>query len=239
MSYVIASPEYVAAAAADLARIATAITDANTAAAVPTSSVLSAGVDEVSILLAALFDEHAQAYQALSAQAEAFHNQFVQLMTFGGDQYALSEAANNSTLQVAEQGLAAATAPAQALSAPPPALGVNSTPFAAAHPVALGSAATAPVAAAPAVVTPAPAAAVATPLGPAVAATSAVPASAAGPAVSPVNAPVEPLPTGAQPAVGSPVSALPANLATRAAPTAQPAQVNQVHGVQARAATAD
>nr|WP_223163860.1 PE family protein [Mycobacterium simiae] len=45
--------------------------------------MLAAGADEVSAAIAALFGTHGQAYQAyraLSAQAVAFHQQFVQLL---------------------------------------------------------------------------------------------------------------------------------------------------------------
>jgi len=59
----------VAAAATDLARVGSTLSAANLAAVVPTSSVIAAGADEVSASVAALFGAHAQAYQALSAQA--------------------------------------------------------------------------------------------------------------------------------------------------------------------------
>ena len=96
--WVIAAPEYVAAAASDLANIGSSLSTANMAALVPTSGVLAAGGDEVSAMIAALFSSHAQAYQALSQQAAAFHAQFVQLMNTGASQYALQEAANASPL---------------------------------------------------------------------------------------------------------------------------------------------
>ena len=48
----------------------------------PTSSVSAAGADSVSAAIAQLFGAHAQAYQAISAQAAQFHEQFVQLMQF-------------------------------------------------------------------------------------------------------------------------------------------------------------
>jgi PE family len=113
MSYVNAAPEYVAAAATDLANIGSTISSANTAAIGPTSGVLAAGADEVSATVAALFDAHAQAYQAFSAQAAYFHEQFVQLLNVGASHYALAEAANASPLQTIEQGvLSVADAPA-------------------------------------------------------------------------------------------------------------------------------
>lgn len=73
MSFVIAVPEYLTAAATDLANVGSTINSANSAAVGPTSSVLAAGTDEVSAAVAVLFGQHAQAYQVLSAQAAQFH----------------------------------------------------------------------------------------------------------------------------------------------------------------------
>ena len=116
MSFLIAVPEMVAAAATDLARVGSALSAANAAAVVPTSSVIAAGADEVSATIAALFGAHAQAYQALSAQAATFHTQFVQALTAGANSYAGAEAANASPLQAAQQdALRAINAPSQAL----------------------------------------------------------------------------------------------------------------------------
>src|SRR5437899_8380057 len=98
MSYVNATPAYVAAAASDLANIASTIGSANSMAAVPTSSVLPPGADEVSTGIAALFGTHSQIYQQLSAQAALFHQQFVQLMSSGAAEYASTEAANAGPL---------------------------------------------------------------------------------------------------------------------------------------------
>ncbi|AMC67937.1 PE family protein PE14 [Mycobacterium tuberculosis] len=46
--------------------------------------MLAACADEVSAVVASLFARHAQAYQALSLQATAFHQQFVQALTGAG-----------------------------------------------------------------------------------------------------------------------------------------------------------
>lgn len=118
MSFVFATPEYLAAAASDLANLASAIGSANAAALTPTSGVLAAGADEVSASIAALFGAHAEVYQVLSAQAAMFHQQFVELMSGGAAQYALAEAANASPLQTVEQAaLGAVGAPSQAAAA--------------------------------------------------------------------------------------------------------------------------
>jgi hypothetical protein len=84
MSFVIAVPEMVASAASDLAGIGSTIGEANAAAAAPTTGVLVAADDEESAAIAALFSGHAQDFQALSAQAAAFHAQFVQALTGAG-----------------------------------------------------------------------------------------------------------------------------------------------------------
>lgn len=116
MSFVFATPEYVTAAATDLANIGSSISSANAAALAPTSAVPAAGADEVSATIAALFGAHAQAYQALSARAALFHQRFVELMNGGSTQYALAEAANASPLQTAAQSATGGVgAPAQSL----------------------------------------------------------------------------------------------------------------------------
>uniref|UniRef100_UPI0009DC3881 PE family protein n=1 Tax=Mycobacterium sp. UM_CSW TaxID=1370119 RepID=UPI0009DC3881 len=102
MSFVVAAPEVLTSAATDLEIIGSALTEAHTAAAGATTGVLAAGADEVSGAIAALFSDHGQAFQALSAQAASFHRQFVQTLTGGAGAYALAEAANASPLQTLE-----------------------------------------------------------------------------------------------------------------------------------------
>ncbi|MGO9384691.1 MAG: PE family protein, partial [Mycobacterium sp.] len=81
MSFVIAAPELVTAAATDLANIGSIRTAANAAAATQTTGVLAAAEDEVSAAVAAVFSAHGRGFQALGAQAAAFHEQFVQALT--------------------------------------------------------------------------------------------------------------------------------------------------------------
>jgi hypothetical protein len=104
MAYVIAAPELVTAAATDLANIGSSLSEANAAAAAPTTGVLAAGADEVSAAIASLFSAHGQGFQALSAQAAAFHAQFVQALNGAGGAYAAAEAANASPLAAVVQG---------------------------------------------------------------------------------------------------------------------------------------
>jgi len=107
MSFVIAAPEFVTAAASDLANIGSSLSEANGAAAAPTTGVLAAAEDEVSAAIATVFSAHGQGFQALGAQAAAFHDQFVQALKAGARVYADVEAANASHLG---QLLAAANA---------------------------------------------------------------------------------------------------------------------------------
>ena len=119
MSFVVASPEYVTAAAHDLATIGLNLGTANESALAMASGVAPPGSDEVSLIVAALFDSHAQAYQALSAQAELFHQQFVQLMSSGAGVYAATEAANAAPLNAIEQASLGAASAASASAALP------------------------------------------------------------------------------------------------------------------------
>lgn len=97
MSLVI-TPELVSAAALDLTRVGTAIDQAVATARGSTSSVAAAAADEISTAIAALFSGHGEAFQAASAQAATFQEQFVQLLNGGAAQYASAEAFNNPLL---------------------------------------------------------------------------------------------------------------------------------------------
>ncbi|AGL27625.1 PE-PGRS family protein [Mycobacterium tuberculosis CAS/NITR204] len=109
MSFVIAAPEVMAAAATDLANIGSSISAASAAAAGPTMGILAAGSREV-VAISALFGSHAQGYQTLSAQLAAYHNQFVRALNAGAGSYASAEAAN-----VQQTLLNAINAPTQTL----------------------------------------------------------------------------------------------------------------------------
>ncbi len=78
MSFVLVSPETVAAVATDLKRIGASLAHENASAAASTTAVVVRGRDEVSTAVAALFSQHAQGYQAAAAQVAAFHSRFVQ-----------------------------------------------------------------------------------------------------------------------------------------------------------------
>ncbi len=116
MSLVIVTPETVAAAALDVARIGSSIGVANSAAAGSTTSVLAAGADEVSAAIATLFGSHAREYQAISTQVAAFHDRFAQTLSAAVGSYVSAEATNAAPLATLEHNvLNALNAPTQAL----------------------------------------------------------------------------------------------------------------------------
>jgi hypothetical protein len=99
MSYVMAAPQSMEAAAADLAAIGSTLGAAHAAAATQTRTLLPAAADEVSAGIAQLFSQHADEYQKLAGQAAAFHGQFMQQLTASANSYAGAEAANASSFQ--------------------------------------------------------------------------------------------------------------------------------------------
>jgi PE-PPE domain/PE family len=98
MSFVVAQPETMAAAASDVAAIGSAVSAVNEAAATKTTALAAAAGDEVSAAVAALFSGYGQSYQALSAAAATFHQQFVQALNTATTAYAGTEVANASAL---------------------------------------------------------------------------------------------------------------------------------------------
>ncbi len=116
MSFVGVAPEMVAVAASDLERLGSTISTANVAAAGSTTTILAAGADEVSAVIAELFGTHALEYQAISTQLSVFHEQFVQTLTNGVGAYSAAELVNVLPLQNVEQDLLnLVNAPTQAL----------------------------------------------------------------------------------------------------------------------------
>jgi hypothetical protein len=94
MSFVTTQPEALTTAAVNLQGIGSAMTAGSAAAAAPTTGVVPAAADEVSGLTAAQFAAHAQMYQAVSAQAAAIHEMFVNTLGISAASYAATEAAN-------------------------------------------------------------------------------------------------------------------------------------------------
>ncbi len=94
MSFVLTSPESLQVAAQGLAGVGDNLAEATMSAAARTTGVVAAAEDKVSTAIAAVFGAYGQEYQALSAQAQAFHEQFVNLLRSGAGAYLGSEVAN-------------------------------------------------------------------------------------------------------------------------------------------------
>ncbi len=94
MSFVSTQPAELTAAADNLQGIGSTMTAQNAAAAAPTTGVIPAAADDVSALTAAQFATHAEMYQAISTQAAAIHEMFVNTLGASAGSYAATEAAN-------------------------------------------------------------------------------------------------------------------------------------------------
>jgi hypothetical protein len=94
VSFVVTEPEMVTAAAENLAGIRSSLGEATAAAAAPTTGVTAAAADEVSTAISQLFGTYGREFQAASAQAAAFHDEFVSLLNGGAAAYLSTEIAN-------------------------------------------------------------------------------------------------------------------------------------------------
>lgn len=114
MSYLLAEPEAMSAAAANVAGIGSSITEASAAAARQTSGLLAAAGDEISAAVANLFGGYGQEFQGVIKQFEALHTEFQQTLAAAGTAYVQAEAAAAETL-----GVATGVAPAPTATAAP------------------------------------------------------------------------------------------------------------------------
>lgn len=116
MSYVIAAPEALTSATAEIAGIGSTLRAANAAATTSTTGTLAGGADEVSAAIDGLFGSYGREFQAVSAQADAWHARFVQALSAASGSYTSAEATNTSLLNRLEQGaLDVINAPTEAL----------------------------------------------------------------------------------------------------------------------------
>lgn len=99
MTFFAATPESLASAAADLADVRWALEAARAAVAGPTTGLVAAAADEVSAAAAALFAGYGQEFQAISLQANIFHQKFVETLSAGAGSYLAAETLNASPLQ--------------------------------------------------------------------------------------------------------------------------------------------
>jgi PE family len=98
MPMVIAEPEMLAAAAAELRALNATFWAGNAAAAAQTTGVVPAASDVVSVLTAAQFVSHARTYQQISAQVAAIREQMAAALGISAGSYAATEAANASAV---------------------------------------------------------------------------------------------------------------------------------------------
>lgn len=142
MSFLIVTPDVVAAAATRLANIGATISDANAAAVALTTELVPAAEDQISAGIAALFGACARDFHALAEQAEALHDRFVGAVNTGVVSYVAAEGANAAALfQTAKQDLlGVVNAPAEALLGRPLIAAGTGTPTAASAAVVVDAA---------------------------------------------------------------------------------------------------
>ncbi|CAM4446738.1 putative bifunctional chitinase/lysozyme precursor [Mycobacterium basiliense] len=97
MSILVANPEMFMAAAMNLEVVRSTV-DAANASVSWTEKMAAMAADEVSAAVATWFGTYAREYQAVTAQASAFHARFLQTLTASGMSYDLAELANASSL---------------------------------------------------------------------------------------------------------------------------------------------
>lgn len=109
LSYVMAVPEIIEAAAADLAALRSTLSAASTAAASQTTQIVAAAEDEVSAAIATVLSSHGQGYQVLSARALEFHTRLAQALSAGAGAYSGAEAGSAGLLAAVNEPIAALT----------------------------------------------------------------------------------------------------------------------------------
>ncbi|KQH76283.1 hypothetical protein AO501_29100 [Mycobacterium gordonae] len=104
MSFVITSPEALAAAAATLRALGSGLAAENAAAAASTTGVIPAAADQVSALLATQFGAYGTLYQQVNAQAQAVHDMFVTVLGASAGSYGTAESSNSAATSSAPPG---------------------------------------------------------------------------------------------------------------------------------------
>ncbi|MFV0493637.1 PE family protein [Mycobacterium sp.] len=98
MSIMMAETDELADAAGELWSINAMLRAGNSAAAGPTTAVMPAGSDLVSLLTASQFVKHAEVYQTISTQAAAIQEQLAATLGLSAGSYAVTEAANRALI---------------------------------------------------------------------------------------------------------------------------------------------
>ncbi len=94
MSYLVTTPDWVTAAAEDLAGIGSSLQTATTTATMPTTGIAAAAADEVSAAIAQAFGGFGQEFQAVSAQVSSYHADFLRLLNGSASAYVSAEMAS-------------------------------------------------------------------------------------------------------------------------------------------------
>ena len=113
MAFVNTAPAAIGAAATQLEGIGNSFSAESSAAAAPTTAVAPAASDEVSTLQAGVFSTYGQLYQTVSAQAQAIHQQFVNLLQSSSGSYQETESANQAGAAASSLSNGASSAAAQ------------------------------------------------------------------------------------------------------------------------------
>src|ERR1700761_9646511 len=119
MSFVTTAPAAIAAAATQLEGVGNSFATESAGAAGSTTAISPAAADEVSILQSSAFSTYGQLYQTVSAQAQAIHQQFVNLLQQSAVSSQEPEGANrvgaaaNSLSGVSSSAASPAALPAQ------------------------------------------------------------------------------------------------------------------------------
>ena len=129
MSYLIADPELIETGAQDLAGIRATLGEATATAAPATTGVAAAAADEVSTAIASVFGKYGKEFQVATAQAGAFHDEFVNVLKGGAAAYLSTEIANaeRNLLDVVNAPAQAAQAVSRSIASAPLLLGSTSS----------------------------------------------------------------------------------------------------------------
>ncbi|CAM2852731.1 PE family protein [Mycobacterium intermedium] len=98
MSFVSAAPHLLQGAAQDLAGLRSLLADAAVHVSSPTTGIAAAAQDEISVAIASFFGDFGREFQTVSAHAQAFHAQFVNLLNASAGAYGSAETAAQRTL---------------------------------------------------------------------------------------------------------------------------------------------
>src|ERR1700742_2195742 len=113
MSYVTTAPAAISEAATQLEGVGSSFAAESAGAAAPTTAIAPAASDEVSILQSGAFSTYGQLYQTVSAQAQAIHQQFVNLLQQSSGSYQETEGANQAGAAASSLSNTASSAAAQ------------------------------------------------------------------------------------------------------------------------------